>query len=85
MPSYSVHVSRRREWGSSALSRARQRLEAPEAIRGALRAAGGSISLAAKMLGVARSYLYVVAVAEGLSLRDEALNARRHLATQPTA
>jgi len=62
---------------------AKLRREAVPAIRGALDAAGGSITRAAEVLGVARSYLYVVAKGEGLDLHEESVQSRRRLANLP--
>ena len=73
------------EWGTSAFSRARQRGQAREALQGALVAAGGSVSRAAKMLGVHRSYLYAVAASQGWDLSAMALDARNAAATPRTA
>lgn len=77
----------RADWGTSALSLARQRrgraLE--DAVRGALAASGGVVARAAKMLGVTRRHLYFVCHREGLDLPAMALEARGRAATPPPA
>lgn len=77
--------AKRADWGTSALSLARQRGNLADAIRGALVAAGGSVTRAARMLGVQRTHLYAVCKDEGLDLQAMALAAREAAASpQPT-
>lgn len=69
------------DWGTSALSLARQGDRLEEAVRGALAASGGVVSRAAEMLGVSRRHLYFVCQRDGVPIRKMALDARAAAAT----